>query len=65
MTGTIKTKTDRGFGFIKQDDGGKDVFFHVKDLANCSFDDLKIGDKVEYGVKQTEKGAKAIDVAVI
>ena len=33
-TGTIKTWNDeRGFGFIKRDDGEADVFMHAKYLA--------------------------------
>jgi len=32
MTGTIKTKTDRGFGFISREGEAKDLFFHSKDL---------------------------------
>ena len=44
MTGTIKTKTDRGFGFISREGAAKDLFFHSKDLVGVAFDDLKEGD---------------------
>ena len=32
MKGTIKTLTDRGFGFISREGEAKDLFFHSKDL---------------------------------
>lgn len=65
MTGTIaKLMTDRGFGFIKPDEGEKDLFFHARNVIGESvYDDLREGDKVTFGVEQGEKGEAAIDVA--
>jgi CspA family cold shock protein len=46
-TGRIRNyDTDRGFGFISEDDGRKDVFFHVRTLADI-FDSTP-GMRVEY-----------------
>ncbi len=39
---------DRGFGFIRPDDGGEDVFFHHSSVADGSFDQLTPGQQVEY-----------------
>ena len=36
---------DKGFGFIKPDDGGKDLFVHINDVDGG---DLREGDTVEY-----------------
>ncbi len=63
MNGTIKTLTDRGFGFISREGEAKDLFFHSKDLSGVAFDDLKVGDNVSFEVVQTEKGAAATNVA--
>jgi len=64
MTGTIKTLTDRGFGFISQEGQEKDLFFHSKDLVGAQFDQLKVGDAVTFEVTQGEKGPAAINVAL-
>ena len=63
MNGTIKTLTDRGFGFISQEGQEKDLFFHSKDLSGVTFDELKVGDKVTFEVVQGEKGPNAKNVA--
>lgn len=62
MTGTIKTLTDRGFGFIAREGEVKDLFFHSKDLNGVTFDELKAGDKVSFEVTEGEKGPAATNV---
>ncbi len=62
MTGTIKTLTPRGFGFISRDGETKDLFFHSKDLQGVVFDDLKVGDTVTFEVADGEKGPYASNV---
>ena len=61
--GTIKTVTDRGFGFISREGETKDLFFHSKDLNGVAFDDLKVGDNVTFEVVQGEKGPAAQNVS--
>ena len=62
MTGTIKTLTPRGFGFIAREGETKDLFFHSKDLVGVVFDDLKVGDTVTFEVAEGEKGPYASNV---
>ena len=62
MKGTIKTKTDRGFGFISRDGETKDLFFHSKDLAGVTFDELQVGATVTFDVAESEKGLNAKNV---
>ena len=63
MTGTIKTLTDRKFGFIAREGESKDLFFHSKDLVGVTFEELKVGDAVTFEVVQTEKGPSATKVS--
>ena len=63
MNGTIKTKTDRGFGFIARDGETKDLFFHAKDLKDVAFEQLRVGDAVTFDVSEGDKGPSAVNVA--
>ena len=63
MTGTIKTLTDRGFGFISREGESKDLFFHSKDLNGVMFDELKTGDMVTFEVADGAKGPSAVNVS--
>jgi len=48
-SGTIvRIVMDRGFGFIKPDDDGPDIFFHHSSLPEGGFDALQEGQTVEY-----------------
>jgi CspA family cold shock protein len=62
MTGTIKTLTDRGFGFISREGEAKDLFFHSKDLNGVTFDELRQGDTVTFEVAEGPKGLNAVNV---
>jgi len=62
MTGTIIRKTDKGFGFIKPDDGGKDVFYHATAVVDTTFEELGEGEKVTFEIEQGPKGPAARDV---
>ena len=62
MKGTIKTLTDKGYGFIARDGEVKDLFFHSKDLNGVTFDQLKSGDNVTFEVANGEKGPSATNV---
>jgi len=64
--GTVKWfNAQKGFGFIVPDDGSKDLFVHYSAIMSNGFKALREGDKVEYEVEKTDKGAKAINVRVI
>ena len=59
--GTIKKKTDKGFGFIAQNDGGADVFFHMS-ACNGAFDSLSEGQSVSFDTEDSPKGIRAVNV---
>ena len=56
-----KMVRDRGFGFIRGDDG-KEVFFHRSGLNAADYDALSEGDTVEYVVQEGPRGARAENV---
>ena len=62
MQGTIKTLTEKGFGFISREGETKDLFFHSKDLVGATFDSLQTGQKVTFDVVDGEKGPSAKNV---
>jgi CspA family cold shock protein len=53
-----KMVRDRGFGFIRGDDG-KEVFFHRSGLNGADYDSLSEGDTVEYVIQEGPRGARA------
>jgi len=65
-TGTVKWFNDsKGYGFIAPDDGSKDVFVHHSNIAGSGFKSLTEGAKVEFEVRQGEKGPEATDVTLV
>lgn len=63
MTGTIARVTDRGFGFIKPDEGENDLFFHANSLDGVAFDEIREGDAVTFDIEEGPKGPSAMNVA--
>jgi CspA family cold shock protein len=53
-----KMVRDRGFGFIRGEDG-KEVFFHRSGLNGADYDSLAEGDTVEYVIQEGPRGARA------
>ena len=62
MNGTIKTKLDKGFGFISREGETKDLFFHSNDLDGITFDELQVGTEVEFEIVDGPKGPSAKNV---
>ena len=65
QTGTVKFfNQSKGFGFIKPDDGGKDVFVHVTAVENSRLTALDEGMRVSFETEPDKrgKGPKAINL---
>jgi CspA family cold shock protein len=63
MEGTVKFFNEsKGFGFITNDETGKDIFVHVTGLNGQA---IKEGDRVEYVEEEGRKGMVAAQVRVI
>jgi cold shock protein len=58
-TGTVKFfDPKRGFGFIKSDDGGPDVFVHISAVDRAGLRGLHEGQKVSFEVVKDGKSGK-------
>ncbi len=49
----------KGFGFIKGNEEGKDIFVHYSSIEGGGFRSLKDGETVEYELVESEKGLQA------
>ena len=59
-TGTVKWfNATKGYGFIKPDDGGKDVFVHISAVERAGMRDLNEGQKVKYDIVADKRTGKS------
>ena len=59
-SGTVKWfNSEKGFGFIQQDDGGADVFVHYSAIESNGYRSLDEAQRVEFEVTQGPKGPQA------
>lgn len=64
-TGIVKWfNEEKGFGFITQDSGEKDVFVHFRAIVGDGFKTLTEGQRVNFTVEQGQKGPQASNVSV-
>jgi CspA family cold shock protein len=65
-TGTVKWfNTEKGFGFIARDDGGKDVFVHISALERSGLTGLGEGQRVVAEIVEGRKGLEAARVRLV
>ena len=65
-TGTVKWfNSEKGFGFISQDNGGPDVFVHFSAISGNGYRSLEENQKVEFETTQGPKGLQASNVSAI
>jgi CspA family cold shock protein len=66
QSGTVKFyNAQKGFGFIKPDDGGKDVFVHVTAVEQSGIPGLDEGMRISFETEPDKrgKGPKAVNLA--
>ena len=62
-TGTVKWfNSNKGYGFIKPDDGSADLFVHHSEIKSAGYASLDEGQKVEFEVGEGKKGPCATNV---
>lgn len=67
-TGTVKFfNTTKGFGFIKPDDGGQDIFVHISAVEASGLPGIDEGMKLSFEELEDRhgKGPKAVNLAIV
>ncbi len=68
MTGTVKFfNGERGYGFIKPDDGGRDVFVHITAVECAGLKELAEGQRITFDFEPDKKkgqGPKAVNLMI-
>jgi CspA family cold shock protein len=68
INGTVEWfNTEKGYGFIQPEDGGKDVFVHFRQVNHTGFGRVELheGQKVTFSIGQGEKGPQAENVTAL
>lgn len=64
--GTVRMyQTDRGFGFIGLDNGGKDAFVHASTLEQSGLSALKEGERVQVKLAHGQKGLEVRSINIL
>ena len=64
--GTVKWfNSEKGYGFISNDNGGDDVFVHFSAIQGNGFKTLAEGQNVEFEIQDGQKGPAAVNVTAI
>ena len=59
-TGTVKFfNTDKGYGFIQPDDGGKDVFVHATAVERAGLPALEEDQRLNYEIETGRNGKES------
>ena len=65
-TGTVKWfDSQKGFGFITNEQSGKDIFVHFSGIASNGFKTLEEGQQVSLDTTQGPRGEQAVNVNYI
>lgn len=68
QNGTVKFfNVEKGYGFIKPDDGGRDIFVHISAVERIGLATLPEGQRLTFEIEPDKKGKgpKAVDLKLI
>jgi CspA family cold shock protein len=68
QNGTVKFfNVEKGYGFIKPDDGGRDIFVHISAVERIGMATLNEGQRITFEIEPDKKGKgpKAVDLKLI
>lgn len=66
QTGTVvRFNKIKGYGFISPERGGNEVFVHFSEIQTEGYKELKEGQRINYLLKQGERGEFAAQVTII
>ena len=54
----------KGYGFIRPDAGGDDLFVHYSYICMDGYKSLKAGQSVTYDVREAPKGLHAVNIGI-
>ncbi len=66
--GSVKFfNAEKGYGFIKPDDGGRDIFVHVTAVERAGLGSLNEGQRIAFEVEPDKKGKgpKAVNLILM
>ena len=66
VNGTVKWfNTNKGYGFIEPDDGGKDVFIHISAVEKSGLRTLLENQKVTFEINQDKGRSSAANIKIV
>ena len=66
VNGTVKWfNTNKGYGFIEPDDGGKDVFIHISAVEKSGLRTLLENQKITFEVNQDKGRSSAANIKIV
>lgn len=65
-TGKVKWFNNaKGYGFIRPDTGGEDLFVHYSYICMDGYRSLKAGQEISYDVREAPKGLHAVNIGIV
>ena len=66
VNGTVRWfNTNKGYGFIEPDDGGKDVFIHISAVEKSGLKTLLENQKVTFEINQDKGRSSAANIKIV